>query len=279
MPNRRAQPPPRSRPAGPGRGDQQTVRLLARVLLPGHLYQAQSLQPQYSPVDRRLRNVPNPAQSPVTGKQSGKGEPIRRLLIGDAQHQPFRQRQRPVTGIVHDHTLEPKIDAAEASVTISKDCLCAPTVRSWPYLRYSPYCIWRFKPDMPTFRAKEAASFLESARKCWEATDGQGSQHGYGSERGSHVPLDTRAHSGAAPDATAPRRGHGEDVLTALDAYRTADGGHGGGLEAGVRSTTSQPVAAMHAAFLKPRVLAVKSARCARVAARSLRPSGPLRAP
>src|SRR5262249_20867187 len=209
MPNRRAQPPPRSRPAGPGRGDQQTVRLLARVLLPGHLYQAQSLQPQYSPVDRRLRNVPNPAQSPVTGKQSGKGEPIRRLLIGDAQHQPFRQRQRPVTGIVHDHTLEPKIDAAEASVTISKDCLCAPTARSWPYLRYSPYCIWRYKPDMPTFRAKEAASFLESARKCWEATDGQGSQHGYGSERGSHVPLDTRAHSGPAPDATAPRRGHG----------------------------------------------------------------------
>ncbi len=41
--------------------------------------------------------------------------------------------------------------------------------------------------------------------------------------------------------------GTAEDVLTALDAYRTADGGYGWGLEPDLRSTTSQPVAAMHA--------------------------------
>jgi len=37
------------------------------------------------------------------------------------------------------------------------------------------------------------------------------------------------------------------DVLTALDAYRNADGGYGWGLEPDQRSATSQPVAAMHA--------------------------------
>ena len=41
--------------------------------------------------------------------------------------------------------------------------------------------------------------------------------------------------------------GTAEDVLAALDAYRTADGGYGWGLEPDLRSTTSQPVAAMHA--------------------------------
>jgi hypothetical protein len=41
--------------------------------------------------------------------------------------------------------------------------------------------------------------------------------------------------------------GTAKDVLTALDAYRTADGGYGWGLEPDLRSTTSQPVAAMHA--------------------------------
>ena len=38
-----------------------------------------------------------------------------------------------------------------------------------------------------------------------------------------------------------------EPVLTALDAYRNPDGGYGWALEPDCRSTTSQPVAAMHA--------------------------------
>jgi hypothetical protein len=37
------------------------------------------------------------------------------------------------------------------------------------------------------------------------------------------------------------------DVLSALDGYRNADGGYGWGLEPDLRSTTSQPVGAMHA--------------------------------
>lgn len=37
------------------------------------------------------------------------------------------------------------------------------------------------------------------------------------------------------------------DVLSALDAYRNADGGYGWGLEPDLRSVTSQPVGAMHA--------------------------------
>jgi hypothetical protein len=41
--------------------------------------------------------------------------------------------------------------------------------------------------------------------------------------------------------------GTAEEVLTALDAYRNADGGYGWGLEPDLRSATSQPVAAMHA--------------------------------
>jgi hypothetical protein len=38
-----------------------------------------------------------------------------------------------------------------------------------------------------------------------------------------------------------------DDVLAALDAYRNPDGGYGWALEPDLRSTTSQPVAAMHA--------------------------------
>jgi hypothetical protein len=41
--------------------------------------------------------------------------------------------------------------------------------------------------------------------------------------------------------------GTADEVLVALDAYRNPDGGYGWGLEPDLRSTTSQPVAAMHA--------------------------------
>ena len=51
------------------------------------------------------------------------------------------------------------------------------------------------------------------------------------------------------------------DVLTALDAYRTADGGYGWGLEPDQRSTTSQPVAAMHALEVLAEVRDTKSRR------------------
>jgi hypothetical protein len=52
-----------------------------------------------------------------------------------------------------------------------------------------------------------------------------------------------------------------EDVLTALDAYRNADGGYGWGLEPDLRSTTSQPVAAMHALEALAEVRDTKSRR------------------
>ena len=55
--------------------------------------------------------------------------------------------------------------------------------------------------------------------------------------------------------------GTAEDVLTALDAYRTADGGYGWGLEPDLRSTTSQPVAAMHAFEVLAEVRDTKSRR------------------
>ena len=55
--------------------------------------------------------------------------------------------------------------------------------------------------------------------------------------------------------------GTAEDVLTALDAYRTADGGYGWGLEPDQRSTTSQPVAAMHALEVLAEVRDTKSRR------------------
>ncbi|WP_055589165.1 prenyltransferase/squalene oxidase repeat-containing protein [Peterkaempfera griseoplana] len=55
--------------------------------------------------------------------------------------------------------------------------------------------------------------------------------------------------------------GTAEDVLTALDAYRTADGGYGWGLEPDLRSTTSQPVAAMHALEVLAEVRDTKSRR------------------
>jgi hypothetical protein len=41
--------------------------------------------------------------------------------------------------------------------------------------------------------------------------------------------------------------GSPDDVVTALDAYRNGDGGYGWALEPDLRSSTSQPVAAMHA--------------------------------
>ena len=55
--------------------------------------------------------------------------------------------------------------------------------------------------------------------------------------------------------------GTAEGVLTALDAYRTADGGYGWGLEPDLRSTTSQPVAAMHALEVLAGVRDTKSRR------------------
>jgi len=55
--------------------------------------------------------------------------------------------------------------------------------------------------------------------------------------------------------------GTSADVLTALDAYRTADGGDGWGLEPDQRSTTSQPVAAMHALEVLAEVRDTKSRR------------------
>ena len=55
--------------------------------------------------------------------------------------------------------------------------------------------------------------------------------------------------------------GTAEGVLTALDAYRTADGGYGWGLEPDLRSTTSQPVAAMHALEVLAEVRDTKSRR------------------
>jgi len=55
--------------------------------------------------------------------------------------------------------------------------------------------------------------------------------------------------------------GTSADVLTALDAYRTADGGYGWGLEPDQRSTTSQPVAAMHALEVLAEVRDTKSRR------------------
>ena len=50
-------------------------------------------------------------------------------------------------------------------------------------------------------------------------------------------------------------------MLTALDAYRTADGGYGWGLEPDLRSTTGQPVAAMHALEVLAEVRDTKSPR------------------
>jgi hypothetical protein len=42
-------------------------------------------------------------------------------------------------------------------------------------------------------------------------------------------------------------QGSPDDVVAALDSYRNSDGGYGWGLEPDLRSSTSQPVAAMHA--------------------------------
>jgi hypothetical protein len=54
--------------------------------------------------------------------------------------------------------------------------------------------------------------------------------------------LDRRRLDGLLGDS-----GGGSGVVAALDAYRNADGGYGWGLEPDHRSSTSQPVAAMHA--------------------------------
>jgi hypothetical protein len=73
------------------------------------------------------------------------------------------------------------------------------------------------------------------------------------------LPLALRATS--APTRTQlPRPPHGQRAVTSATARGAANGGHPSG-----------------ARILKPCVLTVKSARCARVAARSLRASGPLR--
>ena len=69
--------------------------------------------------------------------------------------------------------------------------------------------------------------------------------------------------------------GTAEDVLAALDAYRTADGGYGWGLEPDLRSTTSQPVAAMHALEVLAEARDTKSPRGARAARLAVRPHVP----
>lgn len=73
--------------------------------------------------------------------------------------------------------------------------------------------------------------------------------------------------------------GDGGGVVAALDAYRNPDGGYGWGLEPDLRSTTSQPAAAMHAlgviAEMAPERHPSTVALCDWLAARSL-PNGGL---
>ncbi len=56
-------------------------------------------------------------------------------------------------------------------------------------------------------------------------------------------------------------QGTPDDVIAALDAYRNADGGYGWGLEPDLRSSTSQPVAAMHALELLAEVRDTRTGR------------------
>jgi hypothetical protein len=59
--------------------------------------------------------------------------------------------------------------------------------------------------------------------------------------------------------------GSADGVLAALDAYGNADGGYGWALEPDLRSTTSQPVAAMHALEVLAEVRDATSRRAPRL--------------
>ncbi|WP_067503070.1 hypothetical protein [Actinoplanes sp. TFC3] len=68
-----------------------------------------------------------------------------------------------------------------------------------------------------------------------------------------------------------------EGAVAALDAYRNPDGGYGWGLEPDCRTTTSQPVAAMHALEVLASLPALHSSRATEICdwlARHSRPDG-----